>query len=168
MFYLHEPGAERTTAVDILVEARKLGLREPDALEIIHHRERMERENADAVDRYQQVLDRYLRDETVRQEVRRDLLSRLATHRSLMNRYKPPDLSRARTVPATVEEIYTRSKALQEHILQIQRAAPSKELEQRTTALKTQSEALAQQAKILENTESDLLALTGQQLFSDG
>jgi hypothetical protein len=168
MFYLHEPGPERTTGVDILAEARKLGVREPEALEIINNRERVERANADAVDRYQQVLDRYLRDETVRQEVRRDLLKRLATHRSLMNRYKPPDLTRARNVPPTVDEIYLRSKALQEHILQIQRSKPNKDLEQRSADLKQQGEALTLQAKILETTESELLAITGEQLFSEG
>jgi len=166
LFYLHQPGPERTTGVDLLEEARKLGVRDPDALEILNNRERIERENADAVDRYQQVLDRYLRDETVRGEVRRDLLKRLSTHRSLMNRYRPPDLSRARTVPPTVEEITSRSETLRTRIQEIH-SASSPELKRRSEDLKRQGEMLAQQAQTVQATESELLALTGEELFKD-
>jgi tetratricopeptide (TPR) repeat protein len=167
IFYLHQPGPERTTGVDLLEEARKLGMRDPDALEILNNRERIERENADAVDRYQQVLDRYLRDETVRQEVRRDLLKRLSTHRSLMNRYKPPDLTRARTVPPTVQEIFNRSATLRDRIQSIRDSSKSEELVQRSEDLKRQSEMLAAQAQSVEASESELLVLTGEELFKD-
>jgi hypothetical protein len=167
MFYLNEPGPERINGADILGEARKLGVRDPDALQIVNNRERIERENADAVDRYQQVLDRYLRDETVLLEVRRDLLKRLATHRSLMNRYKPPDLSRARTVPPTVKEMHDRSAVLYERIGKIQLPKTNGGLKERSEQLRRESEALVKQSAVLENTESELLALTGEQLFSD-
>jgi hypothetical protein len=167
MFYLHEPGPDRTTGVDILEEARKLGVRDPDALEIVNNRERLDRENAGAVDLYQQVLDHYLRDETVRQEVRRDLLNHLATHRSLMNRYKPPDLSRARTIPPTVQEIFERSGILHQRIRAIQLSKPNSRLNEQSEALKQQGQALSQQARELEKTESELLAMTGEALFGD-
>jgi hypothetical protein len=167
LFYLHEPGPERTTGVDILAEARKLGVRDPYALEIVNNRERIERENADAVDKFQQVLDRYLRDETVRHEVRRDLLQRLATLRSLMNRYKPPDLSRARTVPPTVQEMMARSDALRERIRELERTGPNEMLRRGSEDLQRQGKALSDQAECLEKTESDLLALAGEQLFGD-
>ncbi|MGA3371740.1 MAG: hypothetical protein ABSC48_08275 [Terracidiphilus sp.] len=167
IFYLHQPGPERTTGVDLLEEARKLGMRDPDALEILNNRERIERENADAVDRYQQVLDHYLRDETVRHEIRRDLLKRLSTHRSLMNRYKPPDLSRARTVPPTVQEMFDRSKTLRDRIRSMRDAAKNVELARRSEDLERQSQLLAAQAQTVEASESELLALTGEELFKD-
>ncbi len=167
MFYLHEPGSERTTGIDILAEARKLGVRDPVALEIVNDRDRIERENAGAADLYQQVLDRYLRDETVREEVRRDLLSHLATHRSLMNRYRPPDLSRARLIPPTVQEMFDRSGILHERIRAIRLAKPNTRLDEQSETLKKQGEALAQQAKELEKTEADLLVITGEALFGD-
>jgi len=166
-FYLHRPGPERTTGVDLLEEARKLGVRDPDALEILNNRERIERENADAVDLYQQVLDHYLRDETVRGEVRRDLLKRLSTHRSLMNRYKPPDLTRARTVPPTVEEMFQRSETLRDRVRSIRNASSNAELLRRSEDLKRQGELLAAQAQSLETSESELLAMTGEELFKD-
>ena len=166
-FYLHKPGPERTTGVDLLEEARKLGVRDPDALEILNNRERIERENADAVDMYQQVLDHYLRDETVRGEVRRDLLQRLSTHRSLMNRYKPPDLTRARTVPPTVEEMFLRSETLRDRVRSIRSASANTELVRRSEDLKRQGEMLAAQAQTLETSESELLAMTGEELFKD-
>ena len=168
MFYLHQPGPERTTGLDLLIEARKLGMRVPDAMEIINNRERIERENAGAADRYQQVLDRYLRDDTVRKEVRLDLLQRLSTHRSLMNRYKPPDLTRARTVPPTVQEMYLRSETLHVRVEQIGKTTASDELRKLGTDLKRYSEQLSQQAAAIERTEADLLALTGEELFKDG
>jgi hypothetical protein len=167
MFYLHNPGPERTTGVDFLEVARKLGVRDPEAMEIVNNRERIEQENADAVDRYQQVLDKYLRDDTVRMEVRRDLLNRLSTHRSLMNRYKPPDLTRAHSVPPTVEEMYTRSHTLRQRILEVQKSSENAELKQRGEQLQRQSEEFARQAQALEASESELLAMTGAELFKD-
>lgn len=167
LFYLHPPGPERTTGVDLLLEARKLGMRDPDAMEIVNNRERIERENAGAVDKYEQVLDRYLRDDTVRKEVRLDLLSRLSTHRSLMNRYKPPNLTRARSVPPTVREMKDRSETLHLRIGQISRKSPSQRLQQLGSALKEHSDELALQAAAIEKTEADLLALTGEELFKD-
>jgi hypothetical protein len=167
LFYLHQPGPQRTTGLDLLIEARKLGMRVPDAMEIINNRERIQQENAGAADRYQQVLDRYLRDDTVRKEVRLDLLQRLSTHRSLMNRYKPPDLTRARTVPPTVQEMYLRSETLHVRVEQIGKTTASDELRKLGTDLKRYSEQLSQQAAVIERTEADLLALTGEELFKD-
>jgi hypothetical protein len=166
-FYLHKPGPERTTAVDILAEARKLGARESAILDILENRDRIERENADAVDKYQQTLDRYLRDETVLQEVRRDLLQRLSTLRSLMNRYKPPDLTRAREVEPTVNEMKNRWEVLHRHIEEIQKAKPNDALRTRTDDLRKHGEALAAQAAALQSTEADLLVMTAEQLFPD-
>jgi hypothetical protein len=166
-FYLHQPGPERTTGVDLLLEARKLGMRDPDAMAIINNRERIERESAAAVDKYQQVLDRYLRDDTVRREVRLDLLSRLSTHRSLMNRYKPPDLTRARTVPPTISEMRDRSETLHARIGQIGRTSPSAKLQQLGSELQRHSEELSAQAAAIEKAEADLIALTGEELFKD-
>ncbi len=167
MFYLHEPGPERLIGADILAEARKLGVRDPYVLEIVNNRELVERENADAVDKYQLLIDRYLRNETVLVEVRRDLLNRLATHRRLMNRYKPPDLSRARAVPPTLQEIVERTLALRRKIIEIPVAKQSPKLEARSQELIMQSEELKNQAARIQQTESDLLALTGEQLFPD-
>jgi hypothetical protein len=167
MYYLHEPGPERTTGIDLLEESRKLGVRDPDALEIVNNRERIEKANADAVDKYQQALDHYLRDETVRKEVRHALLQRLSTHRSLMNRYRPPDLTRSRTVPATVEEMFLRSKTLRERIEEMGPKSGNPRLTEQSNLLRRQGEELQRQADELQDTESALLALTGEELFKD-
>jgi TolA-binding protein len=168
MFYAHPPGQpERINGADILAEARKLGARDPDALAIVNNREKIERENADAVDRYYQVLDHYLRDETVLVEVRRDLLNRLAIHRSLMNRFKPPDLSRARSMPPTVKELHDRSAVLQQKIAEIQFSKSDDRLKTGGERLRKQGDAFRQQAAALEEAEKDLLVLAGEQLFSD-
>ena len=76
IYYLHKPGPERGLGVDFLQKAQKLGMRDPDDMEIVNNRERVERANADAVDKYLQMLDNYLSDDTVRQEVRQALLKR--------------------------------------------------------------------------------------------
>lgn len=167
MFYLHPPGPERTTAVDLLEDARRLGMRDPDAMEIVNDRERIEKENADAVDKYQQVLDLFLRDETVRKEVRQALLQRLSTLRSLMNRYKPPDLTRARTVPPTIQELSMRSASLRARIRELRRGSRSDELTILGDDLEHQTDKLTQQAQVLEKTEAELLAKTGDELFKD-
>jgi hypothetical protein len=165
--YLHELGPERSIGVELLLEARKLGMRDPDATAIVNARERIERENAGAVDKYEEMLDRYLRDETVRREVRQDLLNRLSTHRSLMNRYRPPDLARAQAVPPTVDEMRTRSAALFTHIERIRQASANAELQQLSSDLQRHSEELSAQAAAIERTEADLIALTGDELFRD-
>jgi len=95
------------------------------------------------------------------------LLNRLSTHRSLMNRYKPPDLARARTVPPSVQELKARSDTLRERIGQLGRTSSGAELRRLSSDLERRSEELAQQASAFERAESDLLALTGEELFKD-
>jgi len=167
MFYLHKPGPERTAGVDLLEQARKLGARDPAAMEIISNRERIERENADAIDRYQLALDEYLHDETVRKEVREDLFKRLMTLQRLKSRYKPPDLSQARTVDPTVEEMRKRSETLREHILALEKSTDNMELAQQSTRLAEQADELTKMAKLIEETEKMLLILAGEELFKD-
>jgi F420-dependent methylenetetrahydromethanopterin dehydrogenase len=84
-----------------------------------------------------------------------------------MNRYKPPDLSRARTVPPTVQEMYTRSKMLRDRVDEIQASKHDDRVEASSHELMKQGEALATQAKSLETAEAALLALTGELLFGD-
>jgi len=166
-FYLQPPGPERRSTVNLLEQARKLGTSNPDALEIVNNRERIQKADADAVDKYQQVLDRYLKDETVAKEVRRDLLNRLSTNKRLMSRYKPPDLMRARTVPPTVQEVYSRSEILLVRVRDALRSSGNTEAQSLSEALQQCCKQLSEDAQKIERMESSLLAVAGDQLFHD-
>jgi hypothetical protein len=84
-----------------------------------------------------------------------------------MNRFKPPDLSRARSVPPTVKELHDRSTVLHQKIAEIHFSNPDDKLKAGSERLRQQGDALRMQAAALEEAEKNLLALAGEQLFSD-
>ncbi|MCP4263684.1 MAG: tetratricopeptide repeat protein [Planctomycetes bacterium] len=171
MYYFHKPGQERSRGVDLLQQAQKRGMREPDAMEIINNRERIERANADAVDKYLQILDKYLNNDTVRREVRQALMERLGKYRRIQGWEKRPDLTKARSMEPTIAEMRNRSEVLLNHIEQIiaSRSSPEDVTRVRglSKALIQDSQQLYEQAKTMEKKESELLIETGNQLFQD-
>lgn len=171
MYYLHKSGPERSRGIDLLQQAQKRGMRDPNAMEIINNRERIERANADAVDKYLQILDKFLTDDTVRKEIRLALMERLAKYKRIKSWDKRPDLAKARTVEPTLAEMRNRSEILSSHINQIislqgksEEVAKVKSL---SKAIEQDSEQLYERAKALEKKESELLVETGNQLFKD-
>ncbi len=171
MYYLHKPGPERSRGVDLLQQAQTRGMRDPDAMEIINNRERIERANASAVDKYLQVLDKYLTDDTVRKEVRLALMERLAKYRKIQSWEKRPDLARARSVEPTVAELRNRSEILLTRVEQIISSRGKSDevikIKNLSIAIVQDSKKLYEQAQAIEKEEAELLAETGNQLFKD-
>lgn len=171
MYYLHKPGPERSKGIDLLQQSHKQGMSDPDAMEIINNRERIERANADAVDKYLQILDHYLNDNTVRKEVRIALMARLSRFKRIQSWEERPDLALARTVEPTVAEMRNRSEILQTRVDQILASRGESEDVSRVRVLSQvimqDSQKLFEQAKTIEKNESELLAETGNHLFRD-
>ena len=171
MYYFHKPGPERSKGIDLLQQSQKQGMRDPDAMEIINNRERIERADADAVDKYLQMLDYYLNDNTVRKEVRLALMTRLTKFKKIRSWEKRPNLAQARTVEPTVAEMRNRSEILQTRIDQILssrgESADIGRVRDLSQAIMKDSQKLYEQAKAIEKNESELLAETGNQLFKD-
>ena len=169
-YYLHKPGPERSQGVDLLQQAQKFGMRDPDAMEIINNRERIEKANADTVDKYLQVLDKYLHDDTVRKEVRIALMERLAKYKKVQNWEKRPDLSQARSVEPTLAEVRNRSDLLRERIEQIYSSRGGEDadvIKKRSDAIALNGQKLYEQSKEIEKEEIELLAEAGNRLFQD-
>jgi hypothetical protein len=170
-YYVHKPGSERSEGLDLLQAAQKLGMRDPDATEIINNRERIEKANADAVDKYLQMLDKYLLDDTVRSEVRVALMERMARFEKIRSWDSRPDLAGARSVEPTVAEMRNRSEILLARIDEILAAAgrsdDADKLRETVRLLQQDSERLSQQARAIEEMEAELLAVTGNELLRD-
>jgi len=171
MYYLRKPGAERSQGIDLLQRAQKLGMHDPDAVEIINNRERIEKANADAVDKYLQLLDKYLADETVRKEVRLALLERLSKYKRIQSWEKRPDLAPARSVEPTLAEVRNRSEILLTRVEQILtgrvRSEEVNRVRDLSYSIAHSSQQLYDQAKAIEEKESQLLVETGNRLFMD-
>jgi TolA-binding protein/uncharacterized protein (UPF0147 family) len=171
LFYLQKPGPERSRAIQLLERARKLGMRDPDALEIVNNRQRLERANADAVERYLQVLDSYLTDNTVRREVRQALVERLSKYRRFQDWERRPTLAQAASVEPTLAEVRHRSEVLLVRVNQILAArgqsAETQQLGALSNAIMDGSAELMQRASDIEQKESELLVLTGTQLLRE-
>lgn len=172
MYYLYKPGPQRGRAVDLLEQSRKLGMHDPDALEIINNRQRIERANANAVDKYLQVLDQYVNDDTVRREVRSSLLERLSKYKRIQdwggNR---PQVSQSRNVEPTVAEVRHRSELLLVRVGQILSArgdsAEAGQLQALSQNILRESEGLLARVAAIEEQESELLVLTGTHLLKE-
>lgn len=172
MYYLYKPGPERGRAVDLLEQSRKLGMNDPDALEIINNRQRIERANANAVDKYLQVLDQYVNDDTVRREVRSSLLERLSKYKRIQDwgGSRPP-VSRSRDVEPTVGEVRHRSELLLVRVGQILstqgNSLDTNQLDALSKNILRESEGLLKVVALIEQQESELLVLTGTHLLKE-
>jgi hypothetical protein len=171
-FYLHQPGKkQRTEGIDLLERAQKGGMREPDAMEIINNRRRIEAQHADAVDKYLQTLDKYLNDDTVRTEVRKALIERLSRYKRVQEWGRRPDPAWRRSVEPTVGELHNRSETLCvriEQILASQKTSDDlNQMRKLSGDLREGGAKLYEQARSIERTEAELLVMTGNQLLRD-
>jgi hypothetical protein len=171
MYYLYKPGPQRSRAVDLLEKSRKLGMHDPDALEIINNRQRIERANADAVDKYLQVLDQYINDQTVRSEVRNSLIERLSKYQRIQDWGKRPQITQMRDVEPTLAEVRHRSELLLVRVGQIlssrSDSVETGQLQALSQTILRESEELMAQAAVIEEQESQLLVMTGTHLLKE-
>lgn len=171
-FYLHRPGsAARDAGIDLMEKAQKGGVREPDVIEIINNRKRMQALYADAIDNYMQMLDKYLQDDTVRTEVRLALIERLSRYKRIIGLGRRPDLVGRHDVEPTVGEIRNRSETLRARIEQILASqeifSDFAKMHALSIDLQDRGMQLHEQARAIERTEAELLVLTGNQLLRD-
>jgi hypothetical protein len=171
MCYLSTADQERTDGVALLRNAQRLGVREPDLVRILNEDAARGRARRDAADRYLQMLDQYIADPSVRQEVRVSLLERLSRYSKVRPLDRRPELVRARVVAPTVEEMNGRSELLRERVNQLITTQGGNEnlTEARELArnLEKGSQVLAEQAHSVEATEADLLVFIGDLLLGD-
>ena len=169
MYYLHKPGKERDRGVDLIDRARRNRMHEPEAMEILHAREAMKKKAADAAALYVEVLDQYIGDETVSLAVRTALLKRLSAYARFTSLGKRPDLRQAHATPPTVEEMRRRSEILRTRVGDLAAGSTSDagKLRGLSDALEKESERLLEQARTIEQKESELLAAAGDTVFRD-
>jgi tetratricopeptide (TPR) repeat protein len=171
MYYLHKPGQEeRSTAIDLLQKAQRLGMREPSALEIINAREKAREANKGPIDTYLQVLDKYINDATVRQEVRMRLITQRRRFQRTARDAKQTSYKNISSAAPTLDEMQKRTAVLLERISQIvqeQPRAETDEISKLCGEIQRGTEMLKAQAQTVESSEAALLEKTGNQLFRD-
>jgi hypothetical protein len=170
MYYLRTDVADRLRGIDLLDRARKIDMHEPETIEILHARDKIDESNPDARTRFMDVLDKYVNDETVRLQVRQELLTHLSRYRRFSGVEKRPDLSGARTLPPTVEEVRNRSELLRMRVTEIIQsgdAGDAKQLQLMTASVDEESQRLWVQAQTVESKQAELLTATGDHLFKD-
>jgi TolA-binding protein len=171
-YYLYQPGSEkRNEGIRYLEEARKQGVRVPEVLEILNGIEKVRHANAPAVEKYLQILDKYLHDETVRKEVRLELVKRLSTYQRVRDYPVRRDLTEARQVEPTVAEVRDRSDMLRVRVEELLAARGTdlalENIRQLSDNLKEAGQELFNKAQAIQKTEADLLAVTGNQLLKE-
>ena len=169
MFYTQKAGAMRSEGIAFLKKARELGVRDPETMEILAAQDKRERMDADVAAQYMEVLDKYLSDETVRSAARTALMRKLSEFRRFPPLDRRPDLGGARGVEPTVEEIRRRSETLMARLADVLKArgGEQQKVSLATQALNEQSKVLAEQARVIEQSESELLLMAGEVLFAD-
>jgi hypothetical protein len=170
MYYLRTDVSDRLRGIDLLDRARKIDMREPESIEILHARDKIDQSNSDARTKFMDVLDKYVGDETVRLQIRQDLLAHLSRYRRFSGVEKRPDLSGARSLPPTVEEVRNRSELLRLRVSEIIKSgdgADAKQLQLMTASVDEESQRLWAQAQTVENKQAELLTATGDHLFKD-
>ena len=155
--------------VELLDLARRYKMHEPEALEILHARDKIAKMNADAVTLYMEVLDNYIGDETVNVAVRAALLERLSAYARFARLEKRPDLRHARSTPPSVEEVRRRVEILRSRVSDLSSGGSpdAAQLRGLSESLEQESVKLLNQAHTIEQKESELLAAAGDNLFRD-
>ena len=169
-YYLSDEDGRRA-GVAALREAQKLGTRDPRVLQIINHHDRLSRANRDAADAYLQILDQYLRDGTVRDQVRSALIARMGRYGRMRDWDSRPELVRVRTGAPTVAELHQRSELLLERVRQLlANQSGNADLSgagDLTRRLEHESRTLADYARAVEEQEAELLTMLGDRLLAD-
>jgi len=170
-YYLATTDQEREHGIAELRQAQKLGAHDPEVLQILNHHERIGRASRDAVDTYLQVLDRYVQDGSVREQVRSALVRRLSRYRKVRDWDSRPELTLVRAVAPTVAEMNDRSELLRERVNQLlstqQEADDLAAARQLTHSLENDAHALSEHARSIEQKEAELLVLVGDRLLAD-
>jgi hypothetical protein len=169
-YYLAAGDATREEAAAILLRAQLLGARDPEVLGILNREARRSRASRDAVDAYLQVLDRYVEDGSVREQVRADLVRRLARYNKVRDWDSRPEIVQVRAVAPTVAEMNDRSELLRERVSQLLSASGAGELagaRDLVRSLEAESRRLSEHARSVEQKEADLLVMVGDRLLSD-
>ncbi len=170
LFYLYQ-GTERETGIDLLQIAQKHGMRQPDALEIINNRNKIKEANANAVESYLLLLDRYINNPSVRTEVRRKLLSELRRYQRIQAWEKSHDFSRIQSLEPTLTDIRDRTEVLITRVDQIltsgSQAKPIDEIRKLRLHLQEGSQLLVSQAQQIEKDEASLMMEIGNQLLKE-
>ncbi|MBB5803006.1 tetratricopeptide (TPR) repeat protein [Saccharothrix ecbatanensis] len=168
-YYLAGSDAAREEAAAILQHAQLLGVRDPEVLGILNREARRSRANRDAVDAYLQVLDRYVEDGSVREQVRADLVRRLSRYRKVRDWDSRPEIVQVRVVAPTVAEMNDRSELLRERVGQLLSATGGDLAGARDLVLRLEADSrqLSEQARSVEQKEADLLVLLGDRLLGD-
>ncbi|MGW4681340.1 tetratricopeptide repeat protein [Micromonospora taraxaci] len=170
-YYLAESENDRRAGVAVLREAQKLGTRDPEVLQILNHDERVRRVNRDAAATYLQILDRYVQDSTVREQVREALLARMSRYGKVRDWDTRPGLIGRRVSTPTVAEMHARSELLMARINDlVQNQGGTADLSgarQLTVSIEQRSREIAEYARAIEDQEAELLALLGDKLLSE-
>ena len=171
-YYLSQPGTtRRNEGIGSLEEARKLGVRVPEILEILTRIDEIRDANASVVDKYLQVLDKYLSDETVQKEVRQSLLDQLSSFRRIQGLRTRPDLVPVRVIEPSVAEVRDRSDLLRTRVEDLLAARAGDQsmdgVRRLSRELKDDGQRLFEQAKSIQKKEADLLAQTGKYILSE-
>jgi tetratricopeptide (TPR) repeat protein len=168
-YYLARGDAAREEAAAILQRAQLLGVRDPEVLGILNREARRSRANRDAVDAYLQVLDRYVEDGSVREQVRADLVRRLSRYRKVRDWDSRPEIVQVRAVAPTVAEMNDRSELLRERVGQLLSATGGDLAGARDLVLRLEADSrqLSEHARSVEEKEADLLVLLGDRLLGD-
>lgn len=169
--YFSTTPQERAAGVAVLRQAQRLGVREPELVRILNEDARLGQARRDAADRYLQVLDQFVADPSVREEVRVSLLERLSRFRKVRPLDRRPEIVRARASAPTVDEMNSRTELLRERVSQLMTVQAGDEnltaAQQLVRNLENDSRALAEQAHSVETKEADLLVLIGDWLLGD-
>ncbi|MGW2625376.1 tetratricopeptide repeat protein [Micromonospora taraxaci] len=170
-YYLAESEHDRRAGVAVLREAQKLGTRDPEVLQILNHDERVRRANRDAAATYLQILDRYVQDSTVREQVREALLARMSRYGKVRDWDSRPGLIGKRVSTPTVAEMHARSELLMARINDlVQHQGGTADLSgarQLSVSIEQRSREIAEYARAIEDQEAELLALLGDKLLSE-
>lgn len=170
LFYLFE-GEQRERGVELLQIAQKQGMRQPDALEIINNRNKLREANANAIESYLMLLDRYINNPSVRGEVRQQLLAELRRYQRIQAWEKAHDFSRLQSLEPTLNDIRDRSEMLIARVDQIlsagAQARPVDQIRRLRAQLQEGGQRLVSQAQEIEKDEASLMLEIGSQLLKE-
>ncbi|WP_054051250.1 tetratricopeptide repeat protein [Alloactinosynnema sp. L-07] len=169
-YYLADSDAERAVAATVLARAQLLGARDPEVLRVLNRQARITRAGRDAVDAYLQVLDQYVADGSIREQVRADVVRRLSRFRRVRDWDGRPELVEVRAAPPTVAEMNDRSELLRVRVSQLLAAPGSADLveaHELVRNLEADSKRLAEHARSVEQKEANLLVIVGDRLLVD-
>jgi len=170
-YYLADADQERDHGAELLRRAQQLGTRDPEVRQILNQHDQRRRVNQDAVRAYLDVLNDYIQNGTVREQVRIALLQRLSRYGKRLHWDSRPDPALVRTVAPTVAEINDRSALLRERVRELATGHGAAELattNELTRRLERESRELSERARAVEESEAELLVQVGDRLLTDG